>query len=403
MDVIVSNQNLYKRISNENQDELYFDALKECNKVAGEENINEFIPYSLLSIANKIFYATLFILYFEEVVNGGGGSANGVTYNSTAVNTINASSVTITGFALMALCGLSGRNAWLFRKVVQKLDISSAMKSSIISMNNIRGLKIFHTAVASVVNMANGIFQLIDYGSFSNNAEVRSIGKTLAKHTAVPALLLILSKNLFDFISTANELINCRSNILSIRNELYLPKLLENKELKSVDFRSYIVPKSNFGDCIISYLTQKSRDLTYTAISTGLVSLGMVSLFLGIMGFVPVRITVSIFLITATAGQMIAVATSDQFVRLITIITECFSKLVKKDKNTELFLEPILDNETSMKKDKSLFINNISIDLRKNGPSTDLITKLQSSFFCIALEPDEERENGLEGFTKVIS
>ncbi|NGX38056.1 MAG: hypothetical protein K1000chlam2_01225 [Chlamydiae bacterium] len=350
---------------------IFFNVLKDCNKVAGEENINEFLPYTLLSVANKIFYSVLFIIYFSSVQNHGGDSANGVTYKSNEINIINSFSIIVTGLALMILSGLSGRNTWNFRRIVQKKDIPTPMKNSINSINNVRFLRLSHTALASAVNILNGGFQLLGTGLISSSPTFTTAGIKGSEDTAIPALALILTKNIYDFLSTTLDLVICQKNISAL------------KEKKISHVQSSV---SDLKTDITFHLYQKRKKLLYGTVSTGLVSSGMTVLLLGVTGQVPVQAAVSFFILTATPGQIIPIAKS------------CVTMFNLRKKKLVVVKEP----ESSHREDIGLIMEELARDLSSNVPASDFITTLQTGVFSSYLNLDQEKQNGLEGLSKVL-
>ncbi|MDN3506097.1 MAG: hypothetical protein P0S96_02595 [Simkaniaceae bacterium] len=351
--------------------QIFFDVLNKCNKVAGEENINEFLPYTVLSLSNKAFYSVLFVLYFSNVQDGGGDSANGVTYQNEVINIVNASSVVITGLALMLLSGLSGKNTWNFRRVVHKTSMPLSMRKNILSMNNIRFARLLHTAIASSVNVANGCFQLMQNEAFSREENIVSLGTNLALYTAIPALALVLTKNIFDFLTISLDLTNCQNNIGNLKN-IGAHQLDDDALIR-------------FRVATIKHLSQKRRALILNAFSSGLVSSGMSVLFFGTIGKISVRFAVSFFLATAIPGQ------------LIPLIKSLRSKLCKNR------ISSLETQETKdLFNDKGTLIHSLHQDLVSDGASNTLIRSMQKRVFSLHLNPEVEKINGLEQFAKIL-
>ncbi len=347
---------------------LFYDVLKDCNKIAGEGNINEFMPYTILSLTNKIFYFVLFVINFSNVQNHGGDSANGVTYRSKVVDTVNAFSVMVTGLALMGLVGLSAKNTFGFKRVVKKKEIPLEMKHEIFSINRTRGLRIVHTGLAAGINIVNGVFQLMQEGVFSTEQRLEDQGKQFAKDTAIPALAFILSKNALDFLSNAASLAICQANILA---------------LKSINDSQDIQGCSDLKDRIIVCLTEKRKNLLFSTISSGLVSTGMTVLLIGVTGRVPVSLAVSIFLGTATLGQGIPLGRS--------FLSKCCSG--KK-------LAP--EAQSLLVKDSDSLVRKIYENAKNNGVATRLIGSLRSGICCRHPKTSEELENGLKNVSKIL-
>lgn len=374
------------QIVDSNHRVLYRDAVAKCNVLSGENNINEFMPYAILTVANRIFYIVLFGMYFSDVQNRKGDSASGVTYRNGTIDTINATAFTVTGAALGILSLMSARNAWNFRSAVLKSDNPLEMKKSINSTNNIRGLKIGHTVIVALASVINGIFQLMGCGVFSSDAETKNRGVLYAKKTAIPAMSLLLSKNVTDCLVSTYDLAVCHRNISALRNTFR--RLEVDESLRLENLRSRMVLE----------LRNKQKSLSLSSLSTGLVSVGLSALIGGSAGDIPDKNAVLIFIPAATLGQLIPI------VKFISKICAKKEKIPHLSEEINAREEDSLIQKESPREEsgENDLIFCLAQDLDRGGDSKDLIPLLQMGLCGSKLSVSEEQNNGLEGVFRVL-
>lgn len=275
----------------------FIDFASHVNVTTGSRNINEFVPYTIVSWSKKGLELALIATFHGSLREKGINSQNGANFTGIA-NLINGCSIAVASLALMVLVTrslLNVRRVWRIGAAVRPGGMMAseeqlaALRGVFMRDCRIKSVQGCHTLVLALAGLCNGITVALDTYTVGRGDAIARV----ALVSALATVILVVTKNAADLFVTARKIIRTRRVLSAMQRS---PAASASGTLASADviegvlFRLHKV-----------YLVERVRGL-----SLSLVTIGLGTLLLGLAGAVPIIVVLAVYLAGTIVGQGIS-------------------------------------------------------------------------------------------------
>lgn len=294
----------------------YNDFAKVVTAATGSANINEFVPYTVISVGKKLAEAALVLSFSRTLMHNAITSQNGANFTGIA-NPINGATIAAASLALLLLSLRVAVNLLAIRAAAARKgaadarftpEVAACFRADLAG----RGLKAVHAALIGLTGLVNGVCVVLLSREVCNDWDAAS--RTALHHTALvcafATVALAQTRNALDFVAATQKLVNSAGGIRRL-----LVMASSTRESSSASTALLYTddpgPASPDYDLVLVGATARLRMVVavgvWRAVSLGLVSVGFTALLLGLAAVVPIVPVLAIYLSTTSVGQSIGI------------------------------------------------------------------------------------------------